>query len=259
MIIDANAYCGHWPFRRLSHAGAAGLSALMQRTGTDQALVSPIAAAFYRDCLSAMEEMLDDPGWDGGRMSPLASVNPAFPGWRADLRTMVEQLGCRALRLLSNYHGYSLFDDQAQQLVTQAMEWNLPVIITIRMQDERSHHWHMLVNPVSLDEVRFLLRQHPEGRYMLSNITWAEVRALRPELELVADWGWEMSYKPPPFYIEQAVGEFGAEHVLYGSAAPLQYPESLLLVVQQAGISEDDRQLVLSGNAQRLFGLGGQG
>ncbi len=75
-------------------------------------------------------------------------------------------------------------------------------------------------------------------------------------MDLVADAGWEMSYKPSAFLVERVVQEQGAERLLYGSGAVLQYPESLMLPIQEAPISAGDRALILGGNARRLFGLG---
>jgi uncharacterized protein len=261
VIVDCNAYCGRWPFRRLGFPGAAGLAKLMGRTATDVALVSPLAGAFYRDCLSAVQEMLDDPGWDAQTMLPVAVVNPAFPGWRRDLETMAGSLGCVALRLLPNYHGYSLYEEGADSglaVVEKAQGLGLPVILTMRMQDERSHHWHMLVDAVPVDEVRFLMRLLPRGKYVLSNVWFREARALQPELELVDDGAWEVSYKPPDHFVEDAVRECGPERLLYGSAAPLQYPECTLAVVRGADVSDEAKELMLAGNARRLFGVGGQ-
>ena len=183
MIVDANTYFGRWPFRRLFFAGGAGLSALCRRIGVSTALVTPLAAAFYRDCLSAVEEMLEDPGWDGSLMRAIGSVNPTFPGWEQDLETMA-RLGCVGIRLLPNYHGYKLFDDAALALVRRVHEHGLPVILTIRMQDERSHHPLMPVPAVPVEDVRFLLREQPVGTYLLSNISWHEVQALRSEIEV---------------------------------------------------------------------------
>lgn len=260
-MIDCNAYVGRWPFRRLKFAGAAGLAALMQRTGTELALASPYAGVFYRDCLSAMEEMLADGAWDSRRMLPVAVVNPAFPGWRSDLEVMAGPMGCRALRLVPNYHGYNLYDegeDSALALVERAQALGLTVIITMRMHDERSHHWHMLVNSVPVDQVSFLMRQLPHGKYVLSNVWFREVRSLKGELLMVDDSAWEVSYKPPVRLIEDAVAEFGPERLLYGSAAPMQYPECTMAVVRGADISDEAKALIFSDNARRIFGLGGQ-
>jgi predicted TIM-barrel fold metal-dependent hydrolase len=259
MIIDANAWAGHWPFRRLHYTGARGLGQVMSRTGTDLALVSPIEGAFYRDCLSAMRGMLEDEGWDPTRMRPVAIVNPAFPGWEGDFETMVGEMGCVALRLIPNYHGYRLYAPAAVDLVRRAQQAGLPVLVTMRMHDERSHHWCMAVPAVPVDDVRFLLRELPEGKFLLSQATFAEATALLPDLAQVADGAWEMSYKPPAFMVEKVVEEGHADRMLYGSGAVMQYPESLLLPVQEAPIADEARRAILSGNARRLFGerLGG--
>lgn len=254
MIIDANAWVGTWPFRRLTFAGAGGLAALLERTHTDLAYASPISGVFYRDCLSAVEEMLADPGWDEARMRPVAVVNPDFPGWEDDFAAMVDDMGCVAVRMTSNYHGYSLYDDCAIALVSEAQRRGLPVILTVRMQDERSHHWRMLVNPVTVDEIRFLVKQLPEGKYVLSNVSFAEVNALHPLFDVAEDLTWEMSYKPPAFFLDRAVEHFGSDRILYGSGAPLQYPESLLMTVTGSTITENDKWAILAENANRVLG-----
>jgi len=109
---------------------------------------------------------------------------------------------------------------------------------------------------VPMEEVRYLMRMVPEGRYLLSQVTFPEASSLLSEMDLVADAGWEMSYKPPAFMVERVVSELGGERLLYGSGAVLQYPESLLLPVQQAPIDDAARQAILGGNARRLFELG---
>jgi len=256
MIIDANTWIGHWPFRRLRLADAAGLGRLLDRTGTGLALVSPLSGPFYRDCLTAVEEMLEDGSWDAARFRPVAVVNPHFPGWEEDLRTMATSMGCVALRLIPNYHDYSLHSDEAVQAATVATDLGLPVIVTARMYDERSHHPRMYVPPVPMEEVRYLMRMVPEARYLLSQVTFPEASSLLSEMDLVADAGWEMSYKPPAFMVERVVSELGGERLFYGSGAVLQYPESLLLPVQQAPIDDAARQAILGGNARRLFELG---
>ena len=52
-----------------------------------------------------------------------------------------------------------------------------------------------------------------------------------------------------------AVRELGAERVLYGTGAPIRAMQSALNAILQAQISDDEKRLVLGGNAQRLFGL----
>jgi 2,3-dihydroxybenzoate decarboxylase len=56
-------------------------------------------------------------------------------------------------------------------------------------------------------------------------------------------------------FLERAVRTFGAERVLFASFAPqfnLAYEHKR---VHQVHISDEERALVLSGNADRLFGV----
>lgn len=59
-----------------------------------------------------------------------------------------------------------------------------------------------------------------------------------------------------PDMITQLVGKFGAEHVLLGTDYPFDMglPDPLALVAD-ARLSEHERDLIVGGNAERLFGL----
>ena len=56
-------------------------------------------------------------------------------------------------------------------------------------------------------------------------------------------------------WLERAVARFGAERLLHGSAAPVFSLGFQLERLRRAAMSEDERRLVLGGNAVRLFGL----
>ena len=58
-----------------------------------------------------------------------------------------------------------------------------------------------------------------------------------------------------PGVIEQLVEEAGAERVLFGSDTPLMDPRAQLGKIITADISDDDKRLILGGNARRLLRL----
>jgi uncharacterized protein len=89
MTFDLNVYLGHWPFRRLRVSGAAGVRKLMARNGIQQALAIPLQGIFYKDCLDGAQEMAEEIGARSRDLLSLGMVNPRFPGWERDLRTMV--------------------------------------------------------------------------------------------------------------------------------------------------------------------------
>ena len=55
--------------------------------------------------------------------------------------------------------------------------------------------------------------------------------------------------------IATAVARIGAERVLFGSGMPRRTPASPVNAVLFADLSDDDKRLILAGNAERLFGL----
>ena len=116
---------------------------MMARTGVVQALAIPLQAIFYKDCLDGVVEMIDDIGPGCRDLLPLAVVNPAFPGWEADLDRMAGELGCVGCGVLPNYHGYAVYDACARALFTRLARLGLPALIFVRLWDERSHHVRM--------------------------------------------------------------------------------------------------------------------
>lgn len=56
-------------------------------------------------------------------------------------------------------------------------------------------------------------------------------------------------------FIEWAVAEIGAEHILYGTDSPLYFAPMQRARIDKADISDRDKRLILRDNAVRLFGL----
>ena len=48
-------------------------------------------------------------------------------------------------------------------------------------------------------------------------------------------------------------GKVGAEHIVFGSHAPLLYMESACLKMKEADLADDQRRLIASGNAQAML------
>ena len=58
-----------------------------------------------------------------------------------------------------------------------------------------------------------------------------------------------------PGAIEELVEEGGADRVIFGSDIPLMDPRTQLGKIITADISDEDKRLVIGGNAKRLLGL----
>jgi predicted TIM-barrel fold metal-dependent hydrolase len=256
MILDVNCFVGHWPSRRLPYRTAVDVRQLMARTNTQGTLITPLAALLYKDCLSAVREMLDELELGAfATMWPVAVVNPIFPGWRNDLDIMVEEWECVALRLFPNYHGYRLPDTETEKLLAQVQDRQLPLMISVRIEDERLQHRLMRVEPVSHFDISWVLRMFPGVKLVLCGLRPDEVDLLSGDILTHPSAGVDISERMPQFYLEEMVKQLGSNRILLGTGMPLKYPECALQQVNDAQLSRDIKHDILFGNAHKLLGM----
>jgi hypothetical protein len=77
VILDVNAYLGHYAFRQLRHNTAPSLLALMDTKKIDQAIVSSASAITYRNAQAGNEEVAAEVKPHRDRLTPFAVLNPA--------------------------------------------------------------------------------------------------------------------------------------------------------------------------------------
>lgn len=228
----------------------------MARTNTQGALVTPLAGLFYKDCLSAVREMLDELEADSRPdMWPVAVLNPSFPGWQDDLAIVLDGWGCVALRLFPNYHGYRLTDPHATDLLKAVQDRGLPLVISVRVEDERLHYWLVKVQPVPCPDIAWVLRTFPDLKLVLCEVRPDEVDQLRGDIMNHPHASVDTSARMPQFYLEEMIGQLGSDRVVYGTAMPLKYPECALFQVRDAQLPGATKRKILSENACRTFEL----
>ncbi|MFW6155790.1 MAG: amidohydrolase family protein [Armatimonadota bacterium] len=259
MIIDMNAYLGHWPFRRLRQNDADGLLALMDRAGIDKACVSSASAIFYRNCHAGNEELAEEIAAREDRLIPFAVLNPAYVDWEHDLDVCVEEFGARGLRLYPHYHNYALTDACCADLIEAATERGLIVSVPIRQIDQRQRHWLLEIPDVPLSDLEALVERHPEAQFVFVNgLGFTRSRLGR------ADGGLPGNYALGISRMRATVGDevgalvenLGADRVVLGTGMPFKYPEPALLKVEVLDVSEETKQAILGGNAERMLGSG---
>jgi hypothetical protein len=60
MLIDINAYVGHWPFMQFKYNTCDALGQRMDRFGTDVSVISNLNGIFYKNTQSANQELYDE-------------------------------------------------------------------------------------------------------------------------------------------------------------------------------------------------------
>lgn len=256
-IIDAHAFIGNWPFRRLRRNDTAGVIAMMEQFGISKACVASADAVLYRDSHDGNKKLYDDTRAHADRFLLYATLNPAYAGWQRDLRECID-LGFKALRLYPIYHGYSLEGSETLSIVDAATEAGLPVSFQCRIEDVRQRHWMDVIDNLDPERVLVLAEKRPKTTFLLlesilsyprDSDVWKRMHAL-------------------PFYVEFSrmtsvlgkdieitVGALGPDRVLLGTGFPFKTPSPAFLKLECLDVDEELKQNIAGGNVRRLFSL----
>jgi predicted TIM-barrel fold metal-dependent hydrolase len=257
MIIDVNAYLGHFAFRKLRHNTAAGLLALMDVKRIDRAVVSSASAITYRNAQSGNEEVAAEVKAHRDRLIPLAVINPFYAGWQDDLKICHEDFGMSGLRLYPKWHNYSLSDRHCLELVNAAIERGMIISIPLRAEDKRQRSWLVDVPDVSLEEIAGLVKACPRGRFILLNgLGYVNSPLGRKDNGLPSNYAIELSRLSALLdnEIGQLISRLGAERVMFGTGTPFNYPDPALLKLEVLEASDADKEKIRWQNAARWLG-----
>lgn len=257
-MIDVNAYLGHFAFRQLRNNTARGLLTLMDRKGIERAVVSSAAAITYRNSQAGNEEVAAEVKGQADRLIPFAVLNPAYAGWKDDLKICHEQFGVKGLRLYPRWHNYRLSDPAALELARAASERGLLISIPIRAEDRRQQSWLVDVPDMAHDEIAGLVRAVPEGRYLIGNGGGFAGSPLgRKNNGLPANYCIDISLLSAVMANEigRLLENLGEDRVVFGTGMPFHYPDAALLKVEVLDAPESVKQKIRHGNAARLLAL----
>lgn len=238
MIIDAHVHMGPISYFR---AGPDNLIRWADRAGIDKMIVSHLDAIFYdmragNDALGAAIRAHPD------RIIGYASFTSAYFGKAVldEIDRCVETYGMRGLKIYSA-NKRSVAEPQMFPIVEHAAELGLPILA----------HAHAR-------EVSTLARQVPAATILIAHLgegftdtnMWQTLHMARECPNVILDLTCSQIYAG---MVEASVEAVGPERVVWGSDMPLLEPEVQIQKVYAAKIDETTRQLILGGNAARLF------
>jgi predicted TIM-barrel fold metal-dependent hydrolase len=254
MIIDVNAYLGHFAFRRLRHHTAADLLRLMDSKRIDQAVVSSAGAITYRNPQAGNEELAAEVAHHRDRLIPYAVINPFYAGWRDDLKICREQFGMSGLRLYPKWHNYGLSAPHCLDLIHLATERAMVVSIPIRVEDVRQRSWLLDVPEIPLTEIVSLVQSCPTARFVLLNgLQFVSTPLGRKGNGLPSNYVIEISRMDSLLANEigQLLANLGAERLVFGTGMPFNYPDPALLKLEVLEASPEDKEKIAWRNAAR--------
>lgn len=244
-VIDVHQHVGPWPFP--GRWGGIELNlALMARRGIDVAIVSS-TEAIVDDMVAGNARLAEDLAGHANLLG-YVTLNPRFP-----------DLSAREMLKYANHPqfvGYKVHTSYA----TTAMGEPRMAALFERMADSPRplliHTW----GAAAVHALAALAERHPQLPILVAHAggdAWrAAIAAAQTRSNLWLDFAMST---PESGRIERAVAAGVSERVLFGSDATLFDPQYMRSCFEEAQISDSLRPQIMGGNAERLFGLGGQG
>lgn len=261
MLIDSNAYVGHWPFKQLKYNTCKTLLERMNQFDIDVSVVSNLNGIFYKNTQPANEELYDEISSNKHfqtRFIPFAVINPIYGGWKNDFEICSTKMGMKGIRLYPKYHGYELTNPSLIELVKKARDRDLPVAFSLRMVDSRPSSWLDIEKEWVLKDLVPIVREVPDAKYLILNIANStqlseEETKLFKNANIVFDTsGRAMSD------LGNLLHKFGKEKFAFGTHSPILDSLTGLLRVEslsKAEADDDTKKLLKFGNISRFIGI----
>ena len=257
MIIDANAWLGHWPFRQLRHNDTSGLLRLMDANDIDVAVVANTHGILYKNAQKANEELAEWVAPHRDRLVPFATVNPNYPGWRRNLRLCHDELGMKGLRLYPMYHDYRPTDAAAVELVQEATALAMPLQFPMRVVDVRQRHWMDTERNLTPEELHAAVEAFPDTTFIFINALGLQAATFAGANQSGRRVVTDVSRMSAVLHdnLGGLVRAAGAGSVVFGTGIPFNYARPAFLKLEALDASEEEKALIRGGNMRAILGL----
>ena len=262
-VIDADAYIGNFPFRKLFSNSPAALSQIADSNSIDKICVASLSAVFYRNAMDGNLELLSSltdfkSTYPSSSVSflPFAVINPHYTGFEKDIASC-KDLGFYGIELCPLYHDYTLGDDESQKAAHIAASHNLPIRIRAGFEDTRQRHFLDVAEDISSKSVLDLITKESQAAYILNGFNPLEFSDALPTLQdkkvYFSTWKNDI-YPGINDSFLQILKHIPTEQLVIGTNLPFAYPEPQFLRLENCEcLSEEDQQNILGKNIDSLF------
>ncbi|MCF7838659.1 MAG: amidohydrolase [Candidatus Marinimicrobia bacterium] len=247
-FIDVNVSLGTWPFMDFRIQTAAALAKHLAAEGIAQAWVSAVEPILFTDP-DVHDEQLFSSLARFPSLFPVKTINPLLGGWRASLERALKVHRVRRVKIHPNYHQFALNDPRVDAMAEELVRRGIPLLIQMRVEDERNQHPLMQVPGVPAETVSDLAANHPALKVVALCAYRGEAATLVAGRRNV--WV-DLSFIECQDTLETLCGEIPADRILFGSNTPFLYTRPAVMKVTHAGIAARIRTSVACGNARTL-------
>ncbi len=251
-IIDVNAGFGFWPIQRFTFGTLSALDGEYERLGVEEVWLSAVESILYPEP-ETYDERLISAASSYPRFRVVKTLNPLLANWEARLRAAHSSGVLRAVKLFPNYHSAPLALPAVKNVCTVAAELRLPVLIQMRVNDERNQPACLQMSAVPAGEIATLAQEAPETLFIALAPYHGDLKTLSTGgANLLAD----LSFVDYSNAVGAATRFFPEERLVFGSHAPWLLPQAAVMKLQHPEIPPALAAKVGSGNLlAKLDGL----
>lgn len=247
--FDANTWTGRWPFAFLEEHTPRSLAAHLRQHGIERALVSPLDAVLAPEPGPANRHLLDK-SIDVAGVVPVPVVNPMLANWRFELASYAVDVRVGAVRLLPRYHNYRLSARAMEAFVAECLLLHMPVIVQMRLIDERHEFHAMNLKPVPIAELKGFVKQYPRLRVLASGLLRSEILSLAPKHPNLL---FDVSFAEWHDTFPHLLAKVPARQLVFASHTPFLVTAAARGKLDCARMATSKRTAIASGNLERFL------
>lgn len=248
-IIDTNCSFGHWPLQQFIHQNLHQLDEALESNQISESWLTATESILFADPdvydFALFRKLRDFP-----RFRPVKTVNPLLANWRESCLKSIEEYAVTALKVYPNYHNYPSNHTQLHSLADFAAEHNLPMLVSIRISDERSQPASLRIPPVNIPALTTWTGKSPDTRFILHGLYMGELARLKGHSNLYADISFLDRMDVLVNVTEQL--HFPTQQLVFGSHACFFYPESSALKLKLTQSPQEIVNQIASGNVNQM-------
>ncbi len=240
-------------------ATAEDLISAMDEDGVDSAVIMGVGWTDMGIARESNDYILESAARYSGRLVPFCSVNPA---WGEDALIEIDRCAASGARGVGELHpdtqGFELGDSSLMDPFMDCVKSRNMVVLT--HSSEPVGHTYPGKGTVTPDVLMEFIERYPDVAIVCSH--WGgglPFYSLMPEVKRALGNTYFDSAASPFLYrasiysVMSRMARPGS--MLFGSDFPLLRPARLMRHIRAADISEEEKERILGGNAQRLLGL----
>lgn len=176
-----------------------------------------------------------------------ATLHPDYEDIEGEIQRVIDS-GLKGIKLHPDFQKYNIDDEKACRMY-EAAEGRLTILF--HMGDKRTE----FSKPERLARI---IEKYPKleviGAHFAGFTEWDHAASVLGGSGIYVDSSSSFAFMAPE-HARELIDAFGADRVLFASDYPMWSPEDELERLSRIQLTEEERELILHGNAQRLIGM----